>query len=665
MLFVLSIIRFKRGKELAQFKERGLCWLAGLLAPVVLMSMTSICLAQGDTWTTKTDMPTARDPSTSAVDGKIYAFGGSNNGSPYLGFSIVEEYDPATDSWTTKTDMPTARFGSSASTVNGKIYVIGGRESGSGTLYSTIEEYDPATDIWTTKTGMPTARMWLSTSVVNGKIYAIGGEQFIHGGVLSAVEEYDPVTDTWTTKTDMPTARYGLSTSVVNGKIYAIGGSNSGSLSTVEEYNPSNDTWTTKTNMPTARKWLSSSMVNDIIFAIGGLSSGGSTYGTVEAYNPVTDTWTTRTEMPTRRFLLSTSMVGGKIYAIGGIPSPNAATISTVEEYNPHNDLIGLVENVNVGRSYAIPGVDNVLITTKLNNPIGITLFAEIQAPDQTPVDSVELFDDGLHNDGGAGDSLFANSWLVPPVEESNYYIDLQVTRVDSDTVVNHLNNMALFTTIGPVVVEDYDITSTDTVPNPGDQIRFKLKLLNDGLTATAINIMAMISTTDSCISEISNNSTDFGDIPAGGSVIPASVFQSYVVEINPNCPGDTDVWFNVDIYSDGNFFWSDSFAFHIYNVTAILDEQNSLPDKYALHQNYPNPFNPNTKILYSVPEESLINIKIYNTLGEEVAVLVNENKAAGNYEVEFDAANLPSGIYFYKLQAGEYINTKKMILLK
>ena len=168
-------------------------------------------------------MLTARDPSTSVVDGKIYAFGGSNNSSPYLGFSIVEEYDPATDSWISKTPMPTARFGSSASTVNGKIYVIGGRDGASGTTFSTVEEYDPVTDTWdTTKQDMPTARLWLSTSVVKGKIYAIGGERLIHGGSLSTVEEYDPVTDTWTTKTNMPTARYGLSTSVFKGKIYTI-----------------------------------------------------------------------------------------------------------------------------------------------------------------------------------------------------------------------------------------------------------------------------------------------------------------------------------------------------------------------------------------------------------------------------------------------------------
>jgi photosystem II stability/assembly factor-like uncharacterized protein len=85
----------------------------------------------------------------------------------------------------------------------------------------------------------------------------------------------------------------------------------------------------------------------------------------------------------------------------------------------------------------------------------------------------------------------------------------------------------------------------------------------------------------------------------------------------------------------------------------------------YLLSQNYPNPFNPNTTIKYQIPEISFITIKIYDVLGNEVATLVNEEKLAGVYEVEFDGSGLPSGIYFYQLSAGQYVETKKMVLLK
>ncbi|MGE5861224.1 MAG: T9SS type A sorting domain-containing protein, partial [Ignavibacteria bacterium] len=93
--------------------------------------------------------------------------------------------------------------------------------------------------------------------------------------------------------------------------------------------------------------------------------------------------------------------------------------------------------------------------------------------------------------------------------------------------------------------------------------------------------------------------------------------------------------------------------------------DKNELPTAFSLQQNYPNPFNPGTKIIYSIPQASFVTLKIYDILGNEVATLVNEEKSLGNYEAEFNAANLSAGIYFYKLQAGDFVQTKKMILLK
>jgi len=88
-------------------------------------------------------------------------------------------------------------------------------------------------------------------------------------------------------------------------------------------------------------------------------------------------------------------------------------------------------------------------------------------------------------------------------------------------------------------------------------------------------------------------------------------------------------------------------------------------PTKYALYQNYPNPFNPSTLIKYDVPEKSFVSIRIYDLLGEELASLVNEYKPAGSYEVQFNASNFGSGIYFYKIQSDNFIETRKMVLMK
>ena len=99
-------------------------------------------------------------------------------------------------------------------------------------------------------------------------------------------------------------------------------------------------------------------------------------------------------------------------------------------------------------------------------------------------------------------------------------------------------------------------------------------------------------------------------------------------------------------------------------STTEIVEIKLSALD-YELSQNFPNPFNPSTTIKYSIPQTSKVVIKVFDVLGNEIKTLVNEEKSAGEYEVEFNGAGLPSGIYFYQLKAGEFSKTKKMILLK
>jgi len=99
--------------------------------------------------------------------------------------------------------------------------------------------------------------------------------------------------------------------------------------------------------------------------------------------------------------------------------------------------------------------------------------------------------------------------------------------------------------------------------------------------------------------------------------------------------------------------------------LVGIINAHNDLPNEYMLFQNYPNPWNPSTTIKYTIAENSTVSIKVYDILGNEIRSLVNEKKPAGNYEITFSAANIPSGIYFYRLQAGNFIETKKMVFLK
>ncbi|RJQ59206.1 MAG: T9SS C-terminal target domain-containing protein [Stygiobacter sp.] len=107
--------------------------------------------------------------------------------------------------------------------------------------------------------------------------------------------------------------------------------------------------------------------------------------------------------------------------------------------------------------------------------------------------------------------------------------------------------------------------------------------------------------------------------------------------------------------------------------TTSVKGRNEKTLTNFSLHQNYPNPFNPTTTIKYFIPAvetrrgESLQNVllKVYDTLGDEVTTLVDAVKAPGNYEVKFDGSNLSSGVYFYRLQAGQFNETKKFVLLK
>ena len=99
--------------------------------------------------------------------------------------------------------------------------------------------------------------------------------------------------------------------------------------------------------------------------------------------------------------------------------------------------------------------------------------------------------------------------------------------------------------------------------------------------------------------------------------------------------------------------------------VGIVNNDLQIVPVKSFLYRNYPNPFNPSTTIMFDLPKSSEVSLKVFNILGEEVATLVSERLSTGSYSYDWDASNLASGVYLYRLQAGDYIETRKMILMK
>jgi hypothetical protein len=148
----------------------------------------------------------------------------------------------------------------------------------------------------------------------------------------------------------------------------------------------------------------------------------------------------------------------------------------------------------------------------------------------------------------------------------------------------------------------------------------------------------------------------------------PDSILLNVITTINVT-PGNYTV--NVTgTEVDGPRTHTRSFTLVVTNVTGISNNNQNIPDEFALYQNYPNPFNPTTKIRFALKEDGRgkkedTKLVVYDILGKEIAILVNEQLQPGTYEVTFDGSNYPSGIYFYQLRTNDYTNTKKLILLK
>ncbi|TRZ64396.1 T9SS C-terminal target domain-containing protein [bacterium] len=128
-----------------------------------------------------------------------------------------------------------------------------------------------------------------------------------------------------------------------------------------------------------------------------------------------------------------------------------------------------------------------------------------------------------------------------------------------------------------------------------------------------------------------------------------------------------------IDLTSGSAVNYRPNVCFGISPYTGTRNGNSQLPKKYALMQNYPNPFNPTTTIRYEIPSLSSprilggdpVTLKVYDVMGREIAILVNEKQSAGTYEVTFDASRYPSGVYYYRMQAGLFSDTKRMILVK
>jgi hypothetical protein len=163
------------------------------------------------------------------------------------------------------------------------------------------------------------------------------------------------------------------------------------------------------------------------------------------------------------------------------------------------------------------------------------------------------------------------------------------------------------------------------------------------------------------------NNGTPIGAGNFSSDINPGNWTQ-FSAPITYTDPGTPD-WCTIiiTIITSGNILTTavvDDLSFGSANSVELI-KNGLVSDHFDLSQNYPNPFNPSTTIQFSIPAEEFVSLSVFNSLGEKVSTLVSENLNAGTYKYDWNAADLPSGIYFYSLTADNFKQTKKLILMK
>ncbi len=310
---------------------------------------------------------------------------------------------------------------------------------------------------------------------------------------------------------------------------------------------------------------------------------------------------------------------------------------------------------------YFIPeNTDSLLFQTRFVNREEHLFTAQIHVTslDSTVTDSFALFDDGIHNDGANGDGIWAAS--VPPLTKENEIIVSVSTRDQQNGDYFKSDELTRFTSIGPVVLCD----TTHVEGTYTDRYRaqyLKLRLRNEGMSKPATNLKVQLSTDDPRVLEVADP-VSVGDLAPGEEKLSYLTGFKYIEGYGPDSTKNNPIRFACIVSSSGYPFWTDSLDY----VTPIEEAgKQPLPLSFRLEQNYPNPFNPKTTIEYQIPKTCQVDLNIYNTLGQKVATLVSQKQTAGNYEIEWNASGFASGVYYYHLQAGDYREVKKMIILK
>jgi hypothetical protein len=296
----------------------------------------------------------------------------------------------------------------------------------------------------------------------------------------------------------------------------------------------------------------------------------------------------------------------------------------------------------------------SVIISAIVENPNNhmLSVYAKITDRDKVPVDSVNLFDDGGHSDANPGDGIWSARWPMPSVEKT-YAVNITTEDTTAGSL-RTLPNVVHFTSIGPVVFEGIIFTGSDTIPNSGDNLYFKVTLKNNGLTASAVNIKAeLISLDTMALIPSGNNNRSFAEIAPGEL---STTKSEYKIAISKNFPTNKEIPVKVDITSDDFTFWSDTFSILVREPVNI--EEISEP----LTRIYPNPTENILNIELHNADNQPLEIEIFTVTGEVIYQKDYKNIAA-HFVEQVDLSGCAKGIYLVKVKQDRNVVVGKVVV--
>jgi len=605
--------------------------------------------------------------SACVVDGKIYVIGGLllTDQSLYnsIGSSSVEVYNPETNTWdTTKQSMPTARGYCATGVIGNEIYICGGTGYNTNRQLDILEIYNTETDTWdTSKPPMPTGRFETKGAVLDGKFYVIGGLDNSNPELGHAFERFDPETNEWEILPDIPHFVGSCSADTLHGKIYVSGGIPilNNPTKYIQVYDPELNQWKVlDLELLFVSTHMGSCTVDDLIYIFGHggtpiTSQTNEVFPHVFIVDPINEVIHQVTEVPTERALSTAHLINNKVYVVGGITAEISALdweegiIPKVEVYTPERQPI-YPYNLNVNRRYLQAEGGIIHITSRVVNSTnsGLLLTAYIVGSDSIPVDSIQLMDDGSHFDEQINDRIYTGQGTLD-IQEGFYSVAIKSYQSNANKTF-YIPNIDKLTTAGPVEFNGVKYFSPDTVPDPGDRISFRTILKNCGNSATLTNIEGIVTCLDSFASFRSNEEKSFGNIAAGGTTM--SNKMSYL-SISSDCPDGRLLDFCIDISSDNNTYWRDTFQIEvgkgfIGHMNDILQATDGNISVFPI---------PTTDIISITGLTRPALVKLYSLQGRLV-------KTTGQVDSSLDISELQNEVYVIQIETHGTIHRQRII---